>query len=88
MHTNPTLRILLDVAVVACILLGWWFIALPLAVLCAWMLPYYLEFVVEGLLYDSLYGAGRGLGLLGYLGIIISLILGIIIILLKMVVKL
>jgi len=87
MHTNLLFRILLDLAVVMCILLGWWFIALPLAVLCAWMLPCYLELPVEGLLFDSLYGLGRGLGVLGFLGIIISLVLGLVIILIKAIVK-
>ena len=36
MHTNLTIRIMLDAAVIGCILFGWWYIALPLAVLCAW----------------------------------------------------
>ena len=88
MHTNITLRMLLDAAVVVCIFLGWWYIALPIAVLCAWALPYYFEFVGEGLLYDSLYGLGRGLGVLGYLGILASLAIGAVMILLKAVVKL
>ena len=88
MHTNPMLRILLDAAVVVCILLGWWYIALPVAVLCAWMLPLYLELPIEGLIYDSLYGLGRDLGAYGFLGIIVSLILGGIILLLKAIVKL
>ena len=87
MHTNPTFRILLDATVVACIFLGWWYIALPVAVLCAWMLPCYLELVGEGFLYDSLYGMDRGLGLAGYIGIAAALILGAVVILLKMVVK-
>ena len=87
MHTNPMLRILLDAAVVACIFLGWWYIALPVALLCAWMLPCYLELVGEGLLYDSLYGVGRDLGAFGFLGIIVSLVLGVVVILLKAIVK-
>jgi hypothetical protein len=87
MHNNLALRMLLDAAIVACIFLGWWFIALPVAVLCAWMLPCYLELVGEGLLYDSLYGLGRDLGIFGFLGIIVSLVLGVVIILLKAIVK-
>ena len=87
MHTNPMLRILLDAAVGVWLWLGWWYVALPLAVLCAWMLPLYLELPIEGLIYDSLYGLGRGLGIMGFLGIIISLVLGGIVILLKAVVK-
>ena len=87
MHTNPTLRILLDAAIVVCILLGWWYIALPLAILCAWVLPCYLELVLGGIFFDSLYGIGRGLGLMGFLGVIASLVLGGIIILLKAIVK-
>ncbi len=88
MHTDPTLRIILDIAIVGCIILGWWYIALPVAVMCAWMLPLYLELPIEGLIYDSLYGIGRDLGIFGFLGIIVSLILGVIIILLKAIVKL
>ena len=87
MHTNPMLRMLLDAAVVACIFLGWWYIALPVALICAWALPCYLELVGEGILYDSLYGLGRDLGILGFLGIIMSLVLGCIVILLKLIVK-
>ena len=87
MHANPLFRILLDAAIIACILLGWWYVALPIAVLCAWMLPCYLELPAEGFLYDSLYGMDRGLGLTGYLGVITALALGAAVILLKMVVK-
>ena len=88
MNTDLTFRIILDVAVVGCIFLGWWFIALPLAVLCAWAFPYYIELVGEGLLYDSLFGLGRGLGVEGFIGIIVSLVLGAVLILLKAVMKL
>ncbi len=87
MKTDPSLRIIVDVVVLVSVLLGWWYIALPVAVLAAWMLPYYFEFLLAGLIFDSLYGFGRGLGIFGYFGIVISVVALVLAQFLKLIVK-
>ena len=75
MDSEHMLRIILDVIILVCVIFGWWYIALPLGLIASWALPYYIELVAFGFIYDSLYGMGRGLGLLGFMGIIITVIL-------------
>ena len=54
------------------ILQGWWFIALPLGIFSTWAFPYYFEFLIAALAYDSLYGSLGIQGWTAYLGTIIS----------------
>ena len=60
----------MDVLLVILVVFGAWYIALPLALICAWVFPVYAELVFLGFLHDALFGMGRGLGLAGYYGLI------------------
>lgn len=74
MNTKNAYRILLDIVIAFCVIQGWWFIALPLAFGCAWRLSAYIELVIAGIAYDSLFGFVNGDGLWAYLGTITSVI--------------
>ena len=66
-----TSRVVLDVLIVIAILQGWWFVALPLVMIGTWSYVWFVESVVAGLAFDALYGMAD-LGVRGYLGIIVS----------------
>ncbi len=67
-----TIRIILDVILFFAVLKGWWFVALPFGIIGAWFFPYYLELIVAGIIYDSLFGMIPETGLWRYAGTIIS----------------
>jgi len=68
MNTSLFIRILLDIVIMGAVIHGWWFIALPCAVWCAWKYPYFVELIIAGLAYDSLFGLIPGAGVMGYIG--------------------
>lgn len=77
MNRNAILRITLDVILFASIILGWWFIAIPVGIACAWFFPRYAELAVAAFMHDCLYGVNRGLGIWGYAYVIgAAIILG------------
>ena len=53
----------------------------------AWYWPHYTEFIVAGVAYDALFGMVRGMGLRGWIGPIISVVLYTIILLIKKTVR-
>ncbi|MFA6432437.1 MAG: hypothetical protein WCV82_01300 [Candidatus Paceibacterota bacterium] len=75
MNENPTLRVLLDIFLLILTLFGYWYVALPIALLSAWSFPFYVELVIMGFVYDALFGMGRGLGVWGYLALFITVVL-------------
>lgn len=75
MKNQTLLRVTLDVIIFLLVISGWWFIALPLAIVGAWVFPRFAELAIAGFAYDALFGIGRGLGIMGYAGIILSAIL-------------
>ena len=75
MNKQITIRILIDLLIVVSILNGWWFIALPLGLIGAWFFPYFVEIIVAGIGYDSLFGYGSVSGAWGYAGMIVSILL-------------
>jgi len=56
----------LDVIVFVSVLFGWWYIAIPVGVIGAWVFPRYAELAIAGFIYDALFGIGRGMGIFGY----------------------
>lgn len=66
MNKKLSLRITLDVIVFVSVIFGWWFVAIPVALIGAWTFPRYAELVIAGFLYDALFGIGRGMGIWGY----------------------
>ena len=66
MKHHPALRITLDVILFLLVIFGWWFVAIPVAAIGAWVFPSYAEIVIAGFLYDALFGMNRGMGIMGY----------------------
>jgi hypothetical protein len=60
MNKNISFRIGLDAIILVCVILGWWYAALPIALLAFFKFPYYVELVAAGFIYDSLFGMGAG----------------------------
>lgn len=87
MSGNPTLRILIDICLVVLTILGYWYIALPVALIAAWVFHYYIELVILGFMHDAIFGLGRGLGLVGYIGTAISVVSFSVISFLKVIVR-
>ncbi len=75
MNKNASCRIVLDVIVFVSVLLGWWFVAIPLAIVGAWSFPKYAELVIAGFMYDALFSIGHAPGLLGYAFTIVTALL-------------
>ncbi|MDE1966829.1 MAG: hypothetical protein KGI45_02015 [Patescibacteria group bacterium] len=64
------LRIAVDIALFGSIIEGWWFSALAIGLIGAWLLPYFAEALIAGFFYDGLFGMAAGMGLKGYGGTI------------------
>ncbi len=52
-------RIALDAVLAACVLFGWWYLAVLIGVIALLRFPYYAELIVAGFAYDALFGMGR-----------------------------
>ncbi|HEX7724737.1 MAG TPA: hypothetical protein VF438_03330 [Candidatus Paceibacterota bacterium] len=89
MIKNPALRIILDVIMFGSVLLGWWFIAIPVGIVGAWFFSSYVEIVIAGFIYDILFSlnADGHMGIFNYAYLISSVIILGIISYLKNVVK-
>jgi hypothetical protein len=72
-------RLILDVIIFLAVLNGWWFIALPLVLISTWFFPYFVEGIVAGIMYDSLFGLIPELGMWGYMGTIVATLVMVII---------
>lgn len=68
-------RIILDVVIVACVIQGWWFIALPLSLVGLLSFASFIEIIIAGIMFDSLFGFVRGSGWWGYAGTSICVLL-------------
>jgi len=68
-------RIIIDVIIGVAIIHGWWFIALPLLLLATWHFDFYFECLLAGITYDALFGFTSDLGLRGFLGTIIVVVI-------------
>jgi hypothetical protein len=72
MKENTIYRIILDLLIFLCVTQGWWFVFLPLGILGVWYFPYFIEIVVAGVIFDSLFGFIPDLNIIGYANTIIS----------------
>ncbi len=87
-HSSPSLRIALDAIVFIAVLLGWWYVAIPIGIIGAWVFPRYAELVIAGFLYDILFGMNGGpAAVWNYAYLIASAIILAVIAYLKIVVK-
>jgi hypothetical protein len=87
MDNKIILRIIFDVIITLCAVLGLWYICLPLGLIAAWLFPYYAELLAVGFVYDALFGMERGVGLFGYAGVIAAAVALTVVSLLKFVIR-
>ncbi|MEK7609592.1 MAG: hypothetical protein AAB470_00530 [Patescibacteria group bacterium] len=87
MTKKLTYRILIDILILISILHGWWFIALPLAILGVWRYPYFIEIFAAGIIFDSIFGFDLKTNTLSFLGTVLSIVVYIGILILKRVVR-
>ncbi len=80
-------RFILDTILFLAIMQGWWFVAIPVALIGMLRFEWYFEVLIAGIAYDSLFGLVPGHGVLSYIGILFSLGMFLIMILLKKVMR-
>jgi hypothetical protein len=68
MNGKIIFRIILDILIILCVIQGWWFVALPLALIGVWKCGTFIEIIIAGIMYDSLFGFVKGTGLWAYAG--------------------
>ncbi len=68
------IRLIIDIAIALAVLNGWWFIVLPLSFVGIWIFPFFIEIVIAGWVYDSLFGFVPEMGLWGYAGTLTSVL--------------
>ena len=69
-------RIICDLLIAIAVINGWWFVAISIGILSVWIFPYFIEIVIAGFFYDSLFGYNSStLDIAGYYGTISTLII-------------
>lgn len=87
MNTTTIKRIIVDILLLIAIINGWWIVAIILGAVANWFFLYFVELIIAGVIYDSLFGYSPAFGLAGYYATIMSLILFIVICSLKRVLR-
>ncbi|MBP6858427.1 MAG: hypothetical protein KBC33_01185 [Candidatus Pacebacteria bacterium] len=63
-----TIRLILDILMFLTVIQGWWFFALPIALVGMLRYSNYYEVLIAGLAYDSLFGLTPHEGISSYIG--------------------
>lgn len=87
MTNDLTLRITIDVIIVIAVLMGWWFVALPVGIIAAWVFPKYLELIVFSFMHDVLFGFSNSMIIWSYSWTIVSSIIIVAMYFLKVIVR-
>ena len=87
MNKKITVRIVLDIFLAISVLNGWWFLAIPLGLVGVYAYPYFIEIIIAGIAYDSLFGLIPGMGMRAYAGTVITIMSIVIVSLIKKVVR-
>ena len=74
MNKTLSFRIILDVLIAVSLLNGWWFFALLLSIAGCYFFSYFVEGIVAGVIYDSLFGFVAGMGVRAFAGTIIMVV--------------
>ncbi len=85
--TKLIARIILDIIIFLCLVQGWWYFALLLALIGLWNFGMYIEIILAGLIYDALYGSVAVKGVAGSAGLIIGLVIFIVLTVIKKTVR-
>ncbi|MFA6315698.1 MAG: hypothetical protein WC648_05025 [Candidatus Paceibacterota bacterium] len=79
MTTSPIFRIVLNLLLGFCVIMGWWYFAIIIIVIGSISWAYYWEMILAGIVYDALFGMVPEMGVWGYIGTIVSIVLFLII---------
>ncbi|OHA16824.1 MAG: hypothetical protein A3C79_00650 [Candidatus Taylorbacteria bacterium RIFCSPHIGHO2_02_FULL_45_28] len=63
---------ILDMIILICVIHAWWFVALPFIFVGMWRFPLFVEIIIVGIIYDSLFGFYPEIDIWGYIGTISS----------------
>ena len=80
------LRIILDALIFVALIQGWWYFVVLLCILGVWNFGFYIEIIIAGSFYDSLYGTKNG-SIYGYSGLVVSIALFIILSIFKRIIR-
>lgn len=84
---NIFIRIILDLIIFFAVLHGWWVVVVPLGLIGTWKYTWFVELIIAGIAYDSLFGLVPEMGFFGYAGIICSSIIFILVFSIKRVLR-
>ncbi len=84
---KTAIRVILDILIFISILNAWWPVAAVLVIIGAWSFGYFVELIIAGVAYDSLFGMSHGMGWEGYIGTIGAVAIFILVRLLKRLVR-
>ncbi len=87
MQKNNVIRIIIDIVLFASVVNGWWPLIFIFGVAGIWYFANFPEAIIAGVAYDALFGMSSGMGIRGWLGTIISIVLYTIILLIKKIVR-
>lgn len=66
-------RLICDLLILISVMNGWWPVAVIIGLVGNWYFSYFIEIIIAGIIFDSLFGYDQYLGLAGYYGTIISI---------------
>jgi len=79
MNKNTIKRLICDLLILISVMNGWWPIAIVVGLFGNWFFLYFIEIIIAGVIFDSLFGYNQYLGVVGYYGTIITVVIFIII---------
>ncbi len=68
-------RILLYLALAFTVINGWWFVSIPLIIIGIWLFSFKFEILIAGIVYDALFGMVGSMGVKGYIGTIVAVVI-------------
>ena len=80
-------RIVLDILLIISVIQGWWYFALLLGIIGVWNFGFFIEIIIAGFLYDSLFGPIKQINLNGSVGLIAAAVLFIVLVIAKKLVR-
>lgn len=75
MNKRFLLRLSIDLPLLISVVYGWWIVVLVVSLVCLLFFENFFEIVIFGILFDALFGNNQNLGIYGYLGTIVSLLI-------------
>ncbi len=72
---KTSIRITADIILAVSVVNGWWFVIVPIGIIGAWNYLFFIEILLVGIIYDSLFGFVPSMGIWGYVGSIISVVI-------------